>query len=262
MKPSVVLIGSGNMAYHLAGSFTKNKVHLVQVYNRSQRGLKRIQTLTGVSTTSSITKLKHANIYILAVSDDAIRSVANQIEGYIPQSSLVAHTSGNQSMDVFSDLYKNHGVLYPLQSLRINRKVNFQEVPIFISANNSSTHAALTNLAKKISKTVVPISDKQRSDLHIPAVIVNNFVNHLYTLANDYCTENELEFSLLVPLMQETLDRVKEGAAPQDFQTGPAIRNDQKTISSHAFKLKKNMKLKNLYLYITRQIQQYHHENN
>jgi predicted short-subunit dehydrogenase-like oxidoreductase (DUF2520 family) len=74
--------------------------------------------------------------------------------------------------------------------------------------------------------------------LHLAAVLVNNFTNHLATIAQDYLTTAALPFNWLLPLLEETVAKLKEQPA-LTAQTGPAKRNDQTTIQRHLELLKR-----------------------
>ena len=76
------------------------------------------------------------------------------------------------------------------------------------------------------------IDSNQRKSLHIAAVFVCNFVNHLYKIGNEICNENNIDFEILKPLIQETANKILK-LSPEEAQTGPAKRNDSTTINKH-----------------------------
>ena len=265
MRPSVVIVGAGNLAYHLAINLQQSKVPLLQVCNRSRRGLAKIKKDTGIETASSLKKInREAHIYIIAVSDDAIKETASSIAHLIPADAIIAHTSGSQSIDVLSGIGPQlaYGSFYPLQSFKKERKLDFSVVPIFLSSNAKKTIKKLSVVAKEISHEVLTIPDEERAKLHVPAVYVNNFVNHMYTAAIDYCSKEGLKIESLHPLMKETLDRILDHNKPQAMQTGPAIRGDKETIKNHRKLLKDHPDQLPLYNYLTKAITQYYDENN
>lgn len=265
MLPSVVIIGAGNLAYHLALNIHQSKIPLLQVCNRSRRGLAYIRKNTGVETTSSLKKInREADIYIIAVSDDAIRETALAVVHLIPVGAVMAHTSGSVSIVALNDIgvKLSYGSFYPLQSFKKERAIDFSKVPIFLSSNSRDTIKKLSVVAHEISNKVVVIQDDNRSKLHIPAVYVNNFVNHMYTVAMDYCSKENLQLAYLHPLMKETLERILDDNKPQDMQTGPAIRGDRETIENHRKLLKDHPDQLPLYNYLTKAITRYYNENN
>jgi predicted short-subunit dehydrogenase-like oxidoreductase (DUF2520 family) len=129
------------------------------------------------------------------------------------------------------------GVFYPLQTFSKNREVNFNNVPICVEATEAEDLKLLMNLGKSLSEKVVEVNSEERTKLHLAAVFVNNFVNHLYAIGDDILSDNELPFDLLHPLIEETASKIKT-LAPSQVQTGPASRGDQKTIEKHLHLLK------------------------
>ncbi len=128
--------------------------------------------------------------------------------------------------------HERYGVFYPLQTFSRNRKVSFQDIPICIEANANSDVALLRTLATSISNNVAEVSSEERATLHLAAVFVNNFTNYLYAVSEDILKAKELDFSLLKPLLQETAEKV-QSLSPKEAQTGPAKRNDLKTMQNH-----------------------------
>ena len=93
---SVIVLGTGNVGTHLINAFLGNSaVELVQVYSRRKSSLKFIENK--VDTTTSVSSLKSADIYIIAISDDAIPKFSSQLNLI---NKLVVHTSGGSSINV------------------------------------------------------------------------------------------------------------------------------------------------------------------
>lgn len=233
----VVILGAGNVAFHLTNVLLKTKnVKLLQVYNKN---LTKIEYLKhSVEITDKLSDLnKNGDIYIIAISDDAISSFSKQL---ILPNKLVVHTSGSVAIN---DLQSNSkkGVFYPLQSFSKNKKADFKTVPICIEAETSSSLKLLEKFAKIISNNCYVINSDQRKQLHLAAVFVNNFVNHLYYLGNKICDENNIPFEILHPLIKDTSEKLKE-LSPFEAQTGPAKRNDVKTMEKQLEMLPKKSK--------------------
>ncbi|MDG2433845.1 Rossmann-like and DUF2520 domain-containing protein [Flavobacterium sp.] len=227
----VSIIGSGNVAQHLISAFKAvqkagAKLELVEVYSRKKETVTHLVEQDQITT--SINDLKEADIYIIAVSDDAIASVAQQLPF---KNRLVVHTSGSVSVDVIADTNRK-GVFYPLQSFTKNKAVDFTTIPICLEAENATDYQLIDALAKLISPKVFAINSQQRRALHVAAVFVNNFTNHLYQIGKSICDENQIPFAILHPLINETAQKIAS-LTPSQAQTGPAIRQDEKTIATH-----------------------------
>ena len=229
---TIVFLGFGNVNFHLINTLYKhNKDSVIQVYNRSEINLNK--ELNKIPFTTDLSKIKEADLYIIGIPDDAIAAFSETLP---LKNKLVVHTSGSVSMEALSKRNRK-GVFYPLQTFSKNREVNFNTIPICIEAKEEADLELLTNLGNSLSEKVVEIDSDERSKLHLAAVFVNNFVNHLYAIGDDILGNNELSFDLLHPLIEETASKVKT-LSPSEVQTGPARRGDQKTIEKHLHLLK------------------------
>ena len=223
----VVILGSGNVAQHLI-EVMKNAptIDLVQVFARNPNQLN--QLLPSSKIVSDYQKIAAADVYIISVSDNAI----TEVSGKLPfENRLVVHTSGSSDLSVL-DNKNRKGVFYPLQTFTKGKKVDFTPIPICLETENEQDYQLLENLGNCISKKVFQINSEQRKSLHVAAVFVCNFVNHLYQIGNEICEANQIPFEVLHPLIQETAQKILE-ITPKEAQTGPALRNDTKTIQKH-----------------------------
>ena len=246
----VVILGTGNVASHLYKAFSeKENIDVIQVYNHNKESLKSFSTYT--DTTTNIQELKAADFYLIAIKDDVITEIAQQLSKY---KGIILHTSGAVGIDRLK-YTANYGIFYPLQSFSRNTIIDFTEIPICIEANSTKNLERIKTLALTISKDVREINSEQRKALHVAAVFANNFSNHLYAIGAEICDENGIDFSILKPLITETASKIKT-LPPREAQTGPALRNDLKTIETHLAIL--SNKHKNLYKVITQSIQDLH----
>lgn len=224
---NVVLLGAGNVASHLTTVFLNTPgINLVQVYNRS---IKNIEYLKGkTEITCHVSPLKEADIYIIAIPDNYISDLENQL---LLKGKLVVHTSGSVALSALKR-NSNTGVFYPLQSFSKNKKIAFSSIPICIESNDRSSLLLLEKLGSLIADKVYQINSDQRKSLHLAAVFVNNFVNHIYQIGDTICAANNIPFDILRPLIQETAQKITK-LSPLEAQTGPAKRNDTETIDKH-----------------------------
>lgn len=244
----VVLIGSGNVAQHLIQVFLQAKeVALVQAVARNPSTLATLLPMDKI--TNDYQKITEADVYIIAVSDDAIAEIAAQLPF---NNRLVVHTSGSSDISVLQDNNKK-GVFYPLQTFTKGKKIDFSGIPICIEAENEIDYQLLETLGHSISQKVVSITSEQRKSLHVAAVFVCNFVNHMYHIGHEICTEHHIPFEVLHPLIQETARKI-ESLAPSAAQTGPAVRNDIQTIEKHLDFIE-NPEYKTIYQLLTQSIQ-------
>lgn len=243
---SVIILGSGNLATHLTKTFIKCKtIDLIQVYSRN---LENITYLNGkVNITDDLQLLKEADIYVISISDNAISNFSKNLS---LKGKLVVHTSGSVPLNDLKGNFEK-GVFYPLQTFTKEKKVKFKNIPICIETESNDQLEKLEKLASAISKNVYIINSKQREKLHLSAVFINNFTNHLYSIAEEICKENKVPFEILLPLIKETAKKVSV-MSPSESQTGPAKRNDTKTIEQQLEQLSDNQK--EIYTILTKSI--------
>jgi predicted short-subunit dehydrogenase-like oxidoreductase (DUF2520 family) len=247
----IVIIGTGNTATVLGKKF-KNAGHLIlQVVGRNAFEAKKIAELWKTDFTNKWDVVNTgADVYIIAISDDAIGEVTNHLK--LP-GKVVAHTAASVPKEILKPVTDHYGVFYPLQSLR-KEMTDLPDIPIFYDGSDDRTKKKLEKLAHSISgKKVAEANAETMQKLHVAAVIVNNFTNHLYDLAEEYCRKEGLDFSTLYPLIEETAARLKE-VSPGKAQTGPAVRHDEETIQKHLNILDSHPDLKKLYEFLSESI--------
>jgi predicted short-subunit dehydrogenase-like oxidoreductase (DUF2520 family) len=245
----VVLFGSGNVAQHLIIAFQQSgKVDIIQVVVRDKN--KAELSISPDRITDSMQAIPKADIYILAVSDGALPELSSKIPF---SNALIAHTSGSVALAAL-DAKNRRAVFYPLQTFSKSRTVDYSHVPVCLEWENDKDQQLLTELAHCISPNCYTIDSVQRKALHVAAVFVNNFVNHLYHIGEEICEEHHVPFAILKPLIAETAEKAQH-LSPRLGQTGPAIRNDHNTIDSH-LALLTQANQKELYQLLTQSIQQ------
>jgi predicted short-subunit dehydrogenase-like oxidoreductase (DUF2520 family) len=244
----ITIIGSGNVAQHLVDAFVKsNAVEIIQVFSRTQKQISPL--LDSSRITNDWNALAEADLYIIAVSDDAIESVSSQLPF---KNRLVVHTSGSAPLTSLDDKNRK-GVFYPLQTFTKGKAIDFKTIPFCLETQLDNDYALLEKVAQSISDSVYKIDSHQRKALHVAAVFVNNFTNYLYQLGNEICQENHVPFDILKPLILETAEKLLT-LSPEDAQTGPAKRNDISTIAAHeAFLSNENQST--IYKILTQSIQ-------
>jgi predicted short-subunit dehydrogenase-like oxidoreductase (DUF2520 family) len=248
---SVSIIGAGNVATHLYKVFKKSEqISVVQWYSRDLNKITSYKNT--VAITDELSELEPADIYIIAISDDAIASVSEQLPF---ENSLVVHTSGSASI---YDLDKKNkrGVFYPLQTFSKEAKVDFKQIPVCIETIGKKNFPLLKSLAEAIGSKVYKVNPDQRKALHLAAVFVNNFTNQLYRIAHEITESEGVEFDILKPLILETAKKA-QNLSPYMAQTGPAKRNDKKTIKRHLKQLESEHH-KAVYTLLTESIKKTH----
>lgn len=250
----IVIIGSGNVAAVLGRKFKAAGHTILQIYSRNASAASELAYEWDTESTNYISLInKNADVYLVTVNDDAIATVAKEL---LLPGKIVAHTAASVPKEILKTVTAHYGVFYPLQSLR--KEMSYSpDVPVFFDGSDELTKKKLELLAHSIAKEkVTEAGDDARLKLHVAAVVVSNFTNHMYVIAEEYCRKEGLDFRQLLPLIEETASRIKD-ISPRQAQTGPAIRHDSETIHKHLELLKQHPQLKNLYILLTESIQQF-----
>ncbi|MBC9930395.1 Rossmann-like and DUF2520 domain-containing protein [Chitinophaga qingshengii] len=239
----IVIIGTGNVA-HCFGQMLKLHGHqITQVVGRDAERTRELAEMLNASFTTDLLDINmEADVYLLAVSDAAIPELNDQLR---LGKRIVAHTAGAVPLSAISRISVNTGVLYPLQSIRKELK-NYPPIPIMLEAGNDEVLKRLQAVAGSIASHITITDSEQRLKYHFTAVLCNNFTNHLFAEAKAYCDREQLDFSLLQPIIKETFDRL-EKYSPETVQTGPALRNDETTMELHRTLLAGNDQLRKIY---------------
>lgn len=254
----ITMIGAGNLAWHLAQALDAADCRVVQVYSRKLLNAKALASkLYDAESTDSLDfSESESDLFLLAVRDQAFAEVIPKLQ--LPENAIIAHTSGTQELAVLKNLSKAHGVFYPLQTFSKARKINFKKIHFCLEASNENTLDFLAEIADSLSKNIYQVSSADRRALHIAAVFACNFTNHLFTISKEILAKNDLEFEMLKPLIEETIEKAMS-QAPEQSQTGPAVRGDQQTIEAHLQYLRKNTSFEKVYEALSTSIRKYYH---
>ncbi len=241
----IVFIGSGNVATQLGLALKSHGHTIAQVCSPHRAGsLAKKLSAQAVRDASNVSA--DADIYIIAVKDDAIPEVVKKMPKL--SGKVVIHTSGATGISILRKKFPVCGVIWQVQTIRVRTKVDFRQVPLVIEASNASALKKLRQLARQLSPIVHMANSKQRRVLHLSAVWINNFPNHLYYLGKKLLEKHGLPFELFGPLMlSTTLSGMKD---PKAAQTGPAKRNDRRTMSAH-LALLSDRQMRKIYLLLS-----------
>ena len=268
----IVFLGSGNVATHLSQALNHSMSDdVVQVYSPTAENAESLAELLSCGYCTDINEVDvNADIYICSVKDSAQRQVWLALKKHFNESDvnladkIVVHTAGALAMDGedgLSGVFPNCGVVYPVQSFSKQRSVDLSHTPFLIEATIPSTLEKLRRLVATVSDRCYDATTRQRNALHPAAVFASNFANHMYAIAHRLMEKNGLPFDILIPLIQETAQKVME-VTPVAAQTGPAVRGDEAVMSKQEKGLNEDGNETELEIYrlVSQNIQKYRDE--
>ena len=247
-KYKLVIVGSGNVGYHIGQRLHQAGYSIKQVFSLTPEHGKSLAEKVGSTFTNDVAKIiADADVYIVCVKDDAMESVYNALP---IKNEIVLHTAGSVSKNVSNRTDLHQGVLYPLQSFNRNAEVTWENVPVFVDGDDENVIQAASELGNALTKNVKLANDEQRLKVHVAAVFANNFSNHCMAIGEKLMEESGFAFDVLKPLVDATFRRLQH-ANPSDVQTGPAKRGDENTVDKHMNALVEHPNWKELYRYLS-----------
>lgn len=227
---NIALAGAGNISWHLAKALYTNGFRITGIWSRGYTNAVSLASSCDATPIPDISSLSDgADLIIIAVPDNAIAEVAGRIGHF---DGIIVHTAGSVNMDVFAGSFSKYGVFYPLQTFSKENALEMAEVPIFLEASDSETMQALNEVSIKLSQKIYETDSNQRLKLHVAAVFAGNYSNLLYTISNKILGDMHLPQEVLHPLISATASKALKND-PLLMQTGPARRNDIKTLEKH-----------------------------
>ncbi len=253
----IVIVGSGRLGYHLARKLTTCNKEVLVVNRKENEGLQKLKN-EGIQTSIGWELLNTADVVIFCIKDDDIEKLANQVQSSIRRDAVVLHTSGSVNSKVL-ERFDNYGVLYPLYSFTFEESaIQWSQIPIYYVACNNFSREKILNIAKCLNDTMIyPIDDEQKRLIHLLAVFANNFTTALshciYTIAKDKKINGLNVYNPMLDFALQSWRRLKN-TNPALYQTGPAIRGDEKTITKHLEYLKNYPEILSIYQSFTEYI--------
>lgn len=250
----IVIIGSGNVAHRFGFSLKLNGHQIKQIVSKTPAHAQELAEKLNTEAETDIGNIySKADVYILAVSDDAVEEVVAVLR---LEDKLIVHTAGAIKMEVLEKVSDHFGVLYPLQTIRKDT-LGDGKIPLLIEGNSTAALNRIKAVGNAISDNMVEMDSAQRLKMHLTATFCNNFPNFLITVCKTYCQKEDLDFNLLFPLLDETFIQMKK-PLPENIQTGPAKRGDETTIQKHLELLDAHPEFKTLYQLLTENIQHFY----
>jgi predicted short-subunit dehydrogenase-like oxidoreductase (DUF2520 family) len=247
----ISFIGAGKVSEALCHQLYSSGCKIQKIVSRTEKNGLALAKLCNASWSAQFDFSVTDDVIITAVPDDALEEVLRKIRCH--NNTLVAHTAGSIGLDVFPSTLKHAGVFYPLQTFSQKRKIDFKDLPFFLEASDRHSCSILEDLTELTGGKPYFVTAEQRKLLHVAAVFVSNFTNHMLSSGKQIAEKAGLPFEVLKPLIKETFQKAME-TGPENSQTGPAYRNDEGTIKRHIDLLSFSPELQNVYIELTKSI--------
>ena len=254
---NISFAGAGKVASALCRKIYESGIKIDLIVSLSEGNGRSLAASCEASWSQTPEFPSSTDIIIVAVPDHLLMSVLQNI--ICRPETLVVHTAGSIGLDVFPDHITSKGVFYPLQTFSRERKVSFTGLPFLLESSDKQSSALLEELAALIGGKTYFVSSTQRIMVHLAAVFICNFANHMLTSGKQVADRAGVNFEIFYPLLNETVSKAM-AIGPENSQTGPALRNDQNTIEKHMELLSFSPELKEIYRALTKYIINYHNK--
>ncbi|MBK8341094.1 MAG: DUF2520 domain-containing protein [Flavobacteriales bacterium] len=238
----ILLIGTGRLAFHLGHAFLRSGTNLIGLAGRNAARTRELALALRTTPFAINEPWPEADLYLLAVSDDAIPGLAALIT---PRDAVVAHTSGAQPLDGLAP-HVHRGVLWPVQSFSPGEPADLTRTPLVVDGNTEKVTTLLLDVARSLSGNVVRLPLEQRRTVHLAAVFASNFPVFLLHEAQRLLRQEGLDPEILLPLWS-SVARKAALVGPGEALTGPARRGDATTLQRHADQLTHDPDLRRAY---------------
>lgn len=242
---TISFIGSGNVATHLAVALNAKGFRIDTVLSQTLQNATKLASKVNAKGIDQLNQLdRTSDLYIISLKDDVIDAY---LEGLNLKEKLLVHTSGSYETTKLAIFSSKTGSFYPLQTFNKNVSVDFSSIPIIIESENAETIESLFTVAKRLTENTHILTAAQKKALHISAIGINNFTHFILSKSKEYCSLNNLDFSLLKPLLKQTIESFSNEENPLQKQTGPARRGDFTIIENHIEVLASDKEFQALY---------------
>jgi predicted short-subunit dehydrogenase-like oxidoreductase (DUF2520 family) len=242
------VIGSGNLASQLVKALTRVGHPPGFILSRNVSTGRRLSRQSGAPLVDILPKPgRSIPLLLICTNDDSIQELfkKHSHSGYI-----LVHFSGGLPLFQTGSRCPGSGVLWPIQTLSSEQRINWNNIPLCLDASNDRSRRKLRELAHILGGPVIEVDSRKRAKIHLAAVFANNFVNAQFTMAKQLLDEEKLEFDILKPLITQTAQAILK-TSPEKVQTGPARRGDREVINKHLLMLEKNQDIRAAYEAIT-----------
>jgi predicted short-subunit dehydrogenase-like oxidoreductase (DUF2520 family) len=248
------IIGTGNIAWFLGNRLVTGRNHCVGVYGRNAAAVDKLSEQLLSDRHGRVSEIRDgdADICFLAVADTAIAEIAAKLSF---KQTVLIHTAGAVDLEIIKSAAKDRAVLWPIYSISMSSLPPHRQIPCAWEASSEKAARYVQFMGHAVTDELFEAKYDQRKWLHLAAVIGNNFTNHMMAICAQICADNKIPFSALMPIVEQTFDRMKH-ASPASVQTGPAIRHDDTTIQKQIELLNSHPQWQRIYEAVTASIQE------
>jgi predicted short-subunit dehydrogenase-like oxidoreductase (DUF2520 family) len=246
-KPSIVIVGAGNLATALAVSLRSAGYEIEAVISRSRPGsLKRARSLArevGARAGADLPMNLRANVVWFCVPDAEIalaaRSLAGTIEWKAGRRKIVAlHSSGvltSDELGAVRGMGASVASVHPLMTFVRGSRPSLARVPFAVEGDAAAVRAA-RRIVKNLGGTVHSIRKENKPAYHAWGTFASPLLTALLATTEQVAAaagvNRKAARRRMIPILLQTLANYGAFGAPGAF-SGPIVRGDVDTVKRH-----------------------------
>lgn len=244
----IIVAGSGRLAAALLGSPALLHHRYVELYARNP--IRAHALLQQYHCLPYREDNDQEAVVLLCVNDQSLEETAARFRHV---AKVMVHFSGTSALPDNGN--NDSAVLWPVHSFSDSEAPVWNNIPWITEFRGSEALHFADDFLGALGCRSNTLNLEQRRELHLAAVVMNNFANHLATLAFDWCKSQQLPVEALHHLSEQTFSRLRF-VSPEVAQTGPARRGDELTIEHHLHMLEGKVDLQEIYRIFSKQIRE------
>jgi len=241
-KPSVAIIGAGNLARALAVSLRDAGFPIAAIVGRSNKeslkSAKRLAKQVGARATTDLRTVR-ADLVWFCVPDSAIEQVARKAAAEMPGRTKVAlHSSGALTSDELK-AWRERGAavasVHPMMTFVRGSQPSLAGVPFAIEGDAKAIRVS-REIVGALGGLAYPIRKEDKAAYHAWGTFASPLFTALLATAERVAGEAGVRpkdaARRMVPMLLQTLANYAEFGAGRGF-SGPIIRGDVDTVKRH-----------------------------
>ncbi len=241
--PTLGFVGTGKVGYTLARLWYSKGYTVRAVHSRKMADSNALAAMVAaMAVESGADVIQAADITFLTVPDDAINGVVSDITlTAMETNKAVVHTSGALNLTGLSPLMKwgvMTGGLHPIFPFAKGESAitGLPGAVFGVETDSEVLYQWMEALVRSVDGHILTIPEGGRALYHSAFVFASNYVVTLYSIAEglllELGAERKIVDQALDMLLTGTVENLRRQGIPEAL-TGPLVRRDMQTITSH-----------------------------
>lgn len=259
-KPSITLIGAGNLAHALAPALRRAgyRIDEIVVRGSSRRRAERLARQVRARLATNSTARLAGDVIWFCVNDDSIRSCADDYAvKAIWKGKIALHSSGALGSDELRALKRRGAAVasvHPMMTFVAGKAASMKDVAFALEGDELATRAARA-IATNLGGHAFPIRKQDKALYHAIGAFCSPLVIALLATGEKVAKQARVPSAelrrVMQPILQRTIENYLKQGAAASF-SGPINRGDVATVRKHLVALNKVPQAREIYLAVAR----------